>query len=80
MGDDTFRGRLKTLREARGFSARALDEKAGCGVGYAAMIESGERGKKVGLEVARRYARVLGCSLEWLLDGSGKPPRVKGAA
>ena len=77
---ESFGGRLRMLREAAGLSARSLDAKAGCGIGYAAMIESGARGKKVGLDVARRYARALGCTLDWLLDGSGKGPRLKGRA
>lgn len=77
---ETFGSRLKALRETAKLSARALDEKAGCGRGYAAMIESGARGKKVGFEIAKRYARVLGCRVEWLLDGTGKPPRLNGRA
>lgn len=77
---DTFGARLKFLREAAGLTARALDQKAGCGIGYAAMIESGARGKKVGFEIAKRYARALGCSAEWLLDGTGKMPRPRGKA
>lgn len=71
--------RLRRLREATGLSARAFDEKAGVAIGLAAMLESGAR-RGIRVATAKKYAAACGCDWLWLLEGTGKPPRLKGRA
>lgn len=73
MSKTTFGSRLRRLRVIAGTSARELDRLAKTPVGLAAMLESGAR-SNVEVETALKYARALGCSLDWLILGSGKPP------
>lgn len=44
--------------------------------GYAALIESEAR-RNVGADVLVKYARLLGCSLDWLAAGIGEPPSTE---
>jgi hypothetical protein len=57
-------------------SARALDQLAGVARGTTALLESQKR-KHITAETARLYIRALGCSLDWLVTGSGKAPTVE---
>ena len=56
-----------------GLPARRLAELCGLANSYIAMLESGER-QHPGSNATSQLARVLGCSLEWLIDGNGKEP------
>ncbi len=67
------------MRESMGLSARAFDKRAGVAVGLAAMLESGAR-RNVRVDTAKKYAFACGCEWLWLLEGTGKPPRLKGRA
>lgn len=64
--------RLRHLRKAGGLSQRDLDRLAGTSECYASRIEKGTR--ETGTAVARAYAGVLGCSLDYLLSGRGDEP------
>jgi transcriptional regulator with XRE-family HTH domain len=69
----TLAGRLRAARTLAGLSGRALDKLAGRKEGHASVIESRPDGA-VKAAVAMAYARALGVSLEWLVDGKGEPP------
>jgi hypothetical protein len=55
-------------------SQRELAELAGRSDGLVGHVERGTT-KGVGSETARRYAEVLGITLDWLLTGTGPPHR-----
>lgn len=76
MSQDTIGRRIRQLRGYAGVSARELDRLVGrASQGYTALIEADRRGN-ISADIARGYARVLGCSLDWLINGSGKAPTV----
>ena len=58
-------------------SARELDRLAGLKAeGHTSLIESGVT-NNVKVETARGIARVLGVSLDWLIDGAGDAPTIE---
>lgn len=69
----TVAGRLKLLRGLGGVSLRELARLAGTSAGYPALIEAGER-ERLGGDVAASLARVLGCTMEFLVCGVGERP------
>jgi len=68
--------RIRELRLVAGVSCRELDRLAGTTCGYCWTIEHGTR-KDVGGTILIRYCGALGCSIEWLLKGTGKRPTDK---
>lgn len=74
---DSLGARLRVARELAGISARELDRLARKrSDGLAAMIE---RGTKPNPEAstAGEYARTLGVSLDWLVNGIGAGPSTR---
>jgi transcriptional regulator with XRE-family HTH domain len=65
--------RLRNAREQRGLAQQQLAEKAGCSVETASRIERGVISPT--FETVGRMARVLGLSLDALVDG-GAPTRT----
>lgn len=70
----TLGERLRMARELAGLSARALDEAAGLTPGHSAAIES-ERRLDPNSSTVTALARALGVTTDWLLDGTGSPPK-----
>lgn len=68
--------RLQEARRLVDLSARELDRLAGTTPGHASLIESGVV-SNVKLETAKGLARVLGVSLDWLVNGVGDPPSAE---
>lgn len=54
-------------------SARELDRLAGKREGHASIIEANPLADPQGSTLSA-YARVLGCTLDWLIDGKGEAP------
>lgn len=69
----TLGSRLRYARDLSGLGSRELGRLAGVSEGYPSNIESGAR-KNVPIEALSGFARVLGLSLDWLVDGQGDPP------
>lgn len=65
--------RLHVVRVRAGLSARELSRLAGLTGAHVGLVESGTI-KAVGAPTAAALARVLGCSLDWLVLGQGEPP------
>lgn len=70
----TLADRLKYAREIAGHSARALDDLAKLTPGHTAAIESGRR-IDPSASTMTALAKALGVSLDWLVAGSGTPPK-----
>jgi transcriptional regulator with XRE-family HTH domain len=71
----TFGARLARARRAAGIeSARELDRRIDVAEGYTSLLESGARENPSG-KVVVRYARELGVTAEWLVDGVGEGPQ-----
>ena len=68
--------RLKAIRQAAGISANALSLAAGASHTVVTQIETGAivdpRARVLGA-----IAKALGCSIEYLLDGQGRPPSTR---
>jgi transcriptional regulator with XRE-family HTH domain len=58
--------RLHTARTVRGFSQQDLGARAGVTQHYISQLETGTRGRQLGLETAWRLCFVLGLSLDTL--------------
>lgn len=74
-----FPARLRSAREARGWSQGELGERAGFPPSPSAQlrISRWERGDgEPTLSQATALARVLGCGVEWLATGEGRAPIV----
>jgi transcriptional regulator with XRE-family HTH domain len=69
----TFADRLKLARGLAGISARRLAELAGVSPGYPNHLETGRR-QNPPSEALSSFARVLGTTMDWLLNGAGEPP------
>jgi transcriptional regulator with XRE-family HTH domain len=65
--------RLLALREKSSLSQRSLAKLAGISPSYPFHIET-SKVEHIGVEVAEKLARVLGCSPEFLLVGAGEAP------
>lgn len=72
----SLNARLAFLRAASGLSAGELAELAGLAPSLVAMIERGERGAngRLAVSTAASLARVLGCTIDWLVSGHGTEP------
>ena len=66
MPSRTLRALLGKLREAKGWSQKALAKKSGVTDAYIAMIETGKR-KNPSVPVLRRLAKALGVPVTELL-------------
>ncbi len=62
---------MRELRERAGLSCRALGRMADVSSSLVGYIEAGERSGKT---KAEPFAKVLGCSLDWLIAGKGEAP------
>ena len=70
----TFGARVRYLREqVDGLACAELDRLADLHRGHVWQIEDGSR-ENPESKTVRALARVLGCSVGWLLDGEGKTP------
>lgn len=67
---------MKWMREIAGISLRELARLAGVSAGYPAHVESGFVAHP-GTDTSLRIAKTLGCSLEYLLTGTGEPPTAE---
>lgn len=67
-------GRLRALREAGGLDPLALSRAAGVSCSLVGMLERGERGTRISARAALDLARALGCSVEYLVDGTEAAP------
>lgn len=56
--------------------ARELDRLAHRKQGHATRIETFPDAG-ITVETAESYARVFGCSLDWLIRGTGRPPTAR---
>lgn len=65
--------RLGHLRGLAGLSARSLSVLAGISPTHVSLIEAG-RVSSPESHTSAALASVLGCSLDWLIAGKGKPP------
>lgn len=74
---NTIAERLRWARELGGISARRLDELADLTAGHSNGIESGRR-QNPETKTVQKLVRVLGLSLDWLLNGVGEPPTLEG--
>jgi transcriptional regulator with XRE-family HTH domain len=73
MARQTFGTRLSAARKMSGLTARGLDALVGLSGGYTSRLERG-RPAFAGGEALSGFARVLGVSVDWLLDGKGEMP------
>ena len=59
---------LKKLRDDIGMSQRNVADKIGISQQYYALIENGERQKKIGIELAQKLADIFGVTLEFICE------------
>jgi transcriptional regulator with XRE-family HTH domain len=72
--------RLRELRDIAGVSARDASALAGLSPSHVGLLEADRH--RATAETASRLARIFGASIDWLVDGAGKPPTpraVRGA-
>lgn len=74
-GDD-WQVRLAEAMQARGLSGGELARRAGFTSQYVNSLRSGERGARLPLDTARKLARALGVSVDWLTRGAGGRERL----
>lgn len=68
--------RLRRLRDIAGISARELSRLAQLpSQSHVTLIES--KGGTLSTTTATALARVFGCSLDWLVNGTGKEPSAR---
>ena len=61
-----MRSYLRELREKKELSQQQLADKLGISQNYYCMIETGERQKRLDIDMARRLADALGTTLEYI--------------
>lgn len=59
---------LKKLRDDIGMSQRNVADKIGISQQYYALIENGERQKKIDIELAQKLADIFGVTLEFICE------------
>lgn len=70
-----LKDRIRIAREARGFeSQRLLAEEADVPLSLVSLLERGKR-TDMHMSTAAKLSRALGCSVDWLVSGSGDGPR-----
>ena len=77
MADEpvSFGERMRHRRQERGWTQMELAKRAGVDVAWINRLERGER-KNISLTAARRIARALGVSLDYLADTFGESEAV----
>ena len=77
MADESvsFGERMRQRRQERGWTQMELAKRAGVDVAWINRLERGER-KNISLTAARRIARALGVSLDYLADTFGESEAV----
>jgi transcriptional regulator with XRE-family HTH domain len=55
---------LKDLRERRQLSQAVVARRAGVSPGYIGLIETGERGDRVSLDIVKRFGQALDANVE----------------
>ncbi len=68
--------RLRDARSLTSLGTRELDRLAGLTEGHTSAIETGTR-PNVEARTAAALARVLGVTLDWLIEGTGKAPSLR---
>ncbi len=68
--DESFSGRLKTLRREAGVSLTALGRSLGIAVSYLSQLESGTRGNP-SLSTLEKLGSFYGVNRDWLIEGRG---------
>jgi len=71
-----WQARLSEAMEARGLSGGELARRSGFTAQYVNSMRSGERGGRLPLDTARRLARALGVTVDWLTRGDGPRERL----
>lgn len=59
---------LRDLRERFGFTQLEVSKKLNVSESYYSLIETGERQKKISMEMAQKLADVFGVSLEYICE------------
>lgn len=59
---------LKKCRDDIGMSQRNVADKIGISQQYYALIENGERQKKIDIELAQKLADIFGVTLEFICE------------
>lgn len=72
----TVHGRVEYIRDLAGVSAREFDRLSGLAEGHTRLIETGKR-PRLEVDTVRGIARATGCSLDWLVNGTGDAPTAK---
>lgn len=67
--------RLREVRQLAGISARDASALAGLSPSHVALLETGRH--RATTDTASALARAFGVSIDWLVDGSGKPPTAR---
>jgi transcriptional regulator with XRE-family HTH domain len=67
--------RLREVRALAGVSARDASAIAGLSPSHVALLEAGRH--RATADTVSRLARAFGCSIDWLVDGSGKAPTAR---
>jgi transcriptional regulator with XRE-family HTH domain len=75
---ETLAGRLKRTREMSGLSARSLSKLAGLSAAHVSLIEADRPNLEA--QTAAKLARVLGVTMEWLVNGTGDGPSAAAVA
>lgn len=65
---------IQALRKSKGWSLAKLEAKSGVSKAYIQKLESGERGKRPGMEIVERIAAALGKTVDELK--SWRPPDI----
>lgn len=63
---------LRDLRERFGFTQLEVSKKLNVSESYYSLIETGERQKKISMEMAQKLADVFGVSLEYICEHENK--------
>lgn len=59
---------LRNLRERFGFTQLEVSKKLNVSESYYSLIETGERQKKLSMDMAQKLAQVFGVSLEYICE------------
>ena len=59
---------LKILRENKALSQQQVANEIGISQNYYCMIETGERQKKLSIDMAQRLAKVFGVTFEYICE------------
>lgn len=77
MAPQTISDRLRQILRVRGWSMKALSEKAGLAPNHVEQIVSG-RVKRPNGETLAAIGAASGVSVDWIVSGKGEPPTADG--